>query len=185
MRIKWMILFFVLMSFDIKAQSYLGFRAEPFYLMSSINSNNESKFYSTSFYCVAGLQIFTNVEIEISPGIIFSEGKRYNAYPELGVFGKYFLREGKEYVRCGLLMHFNKGESSNSIHLEGKKIYLGSVGVGTTVNKNFLLEIMYQFPIGEKQYSLEDQLDIYNNHIFTPINLIGLIKLGFGLSFDL
>ena len=168
------------------AQTFsVGFKAEPFYLISSISSNNESHFYPTSFYFLFGANITPNLKLELQPGIIYSESKRFNAFPEVGFFGKYFLNGCKEYVLGGILIHNNWGESSNSVSVKGKKIILGAIGIGICPNKNSLLELSYQFPIGNNQYNTQDELIYTGRTTHSSMDLIGLIKLGFGVSFDL
>ncbi len=153
-------------------------------MISSVNSQTEVNLFTTSFYFLLGVQVTQKFKVELQPGIIYSEDRRYNAIPEIGVLGKYFLRTGKEYLLLGLISHSNWNGSSNSIQAAGKNLFLGSIGVGTKTSKITLLELSYQFPIGNNEYCLQRE---YTNGIqrFTSVDLVGLLKLGFGISFDL
>ena len=63
-------------------------------------------------------------------------------------------------------------------------MFLGSIGIGTHPNKILLLELSYQFSIGNNEYSELNEL-VPSGMRHSTIDLIGIIKLGFGVSFDL
>ncbi|MBS3945751.1 MAG: hypothetical protein KGZ42_09660 [Melioribacter sp.] len=179
------LLFFLLTNYsNILSQSfYGGLKGEAFFLRSQFQFQPESKFYVTSFYLFGGMEINKNIKLDLQYGILLSEGNRYNGF-ETGLIFKYFLRENKEFVSCGVLTHKNSG--TNSFHHISKSNYLlvGTIGLGTYLTDILFIQLSYQIPIGENQYADFRYWDVEKGMLKEPILLINLIKFSIGISFD-
>lgn len=178
-----LVLFFLSINNVCNAQSLnLGIKYEPFYLQSEVNAKNESTFYYTSFYMFCGIKILSDLEFKIEPGFIISE-ERYNGF-ETKFQSKYFFKNNEHYISLGLTLHSNRGGSSHSHRIDSKLMTLLDLTVGTHLSKVLFTEISYQFPVNKSEYG---RTLVWNNsgYTYNPIKLIGLFKLGLGLSFDL
>jgi hypothetical protein len=164
---------------------YLGFKSEPFILFSKVGYETESKFYTTSFFLMGGIKLSSNFYLEVQPGITLAE-ERFNGFGTC-LSGLYFLREGKEYVTIGIVLHSNRGGSSHSRPIDDKNFILGSLGTGIFLSKSIFVQISYQFPLSNSEYGRTIIRNPYdpNKNTYNELILIGLLKLALGLSFNL
>ncbi|NJD21118.1 MAG: hypothetical protein FIA82_00390 [Melioribacter sp.] len=180
------LLLFICTNTIILSQTFhLGVKSEPFFLFSKIDSETESKFYTTSFYLLGGMELNSNIQIEAQYGFLLSEGYRYNGF-ETSLMGKYFIRDKKEHIICGITLHKNGGDNSASHRSEGNFMSIATIGVGTYLTKILFVQALYQFPISDSQYAYNLIWDFREgSYQKIPLKLIGLLKFSVGLSFDL
>lgn len=170
-------------SYSLSQSFYGGLKGEAFFLRSQFHFQPESKFYVTSFYLFGGININKDIKLDLQYGILLSEGNRYNGV-ETGLIFKYFLRENKEFISCGVLTHKNGG--TNSFHHISKSNYLliGTIGLGAYLTDVIFIQLSYQTPFWESQYADFRYWDAENGVIKEPILLINLLKFSVGISFD-
>lgn len=184
-----LIIFLTLFYFSNSAMKsqpfYVGVKSEPFYLTSKIDSEIENKLFVTSFYLLGGVNLTSNIQLETQYGLLLSEGYRYNGF-EICLTGKYFLRENKEFITCGFILHKNGGENSASHISEGNYLSLLSIGIGTYLKEILFIQVLYQFPVSDNLYAnnlyWDFQAGSYNK---IPLRIIGILKLSIGLTLDL
>lgn len=163
----------------------VGFKADPYVLITERFNEIKSFPYVTSFYVLGGIKASSILHFDIEYGLQASEDYGFNGF-EVSLIGKYLLRENKEYILIGYTHHKNGGGNSSGHRTVDKYLSLASLGVGTYISNTFFVQVVYQFPLGDNVYAKFRTWDfikgIYNEE---PLRVIGLVKFGFGVSFDL
>lgn len=185
---KYFIVICLLGSIISKAQPFsLGLKIEPFILFTELDNVNNQNIYSTSFYLQSGFKLSNSAQLEVHYGILLSEGYKFNGF-QTCLMGKYFIRDGMEYIIGGYILHKNGGDNGAYYKTEDKYLSLGSLGIGTYLSKTSLyVQISYQFPINKSDFGYKIIIDATDpqKNSYLKNKLVGLIKLGIGYSFDL
>jgi len=164
----------------------IGLKYEPFVLYTKLGTVEYNDIYFSSFYVQGGIKLNSKIQIEINYGLVLSEGYRFNGF-ETCLFGKYFIWERSEYIIVGYIFHKNGGDNGHYYRTEDKFLSLGTVGIGIFISELFFIQATYQIPFGNNEFGYRinpNTLDP-NKNTYDKNKLVGLFKLGFGLSFDL
>ncbi len=165
-------LFILLINEATNSQSiYFGFHNEFSSIYTNNNNGKEVVFNPGSLYGILGINVLNEFSFETRLGYLFNISNNYGG-PEIG----FYLRSPSFYKRLYLLgginFHIN---IPNNPDIISKTISLAGLGIGVSIYKSFLIEIIYFYPIQKDYIS-------YGPFRGNPA-LSDILKLGIGFNF--
>lgn len=163
----------------LKAQSFIGFKYEPFMLITEVNKSIPGEYsgenvqtYPFSLYLNYSIMLNKDFAFSIRPGVLITDSQ-YNG-AEIMLLTKYYWGD-KNYVFGGLNIHGNYPSSTTA---KGVVIPLLVIGAGFNLIEVIELEVHYELPF-IKEYAWKSPSG------FGPKKINGILKLSLGFEFDL
>lgn len=174
-----------LTSKNVLAQSYFGFRAEPFIFVSQTHNLNfvghspksDLGIYLSSFLFTYKYEVSNKISLSSRAGYLWTNEDRYNGF-EAGQFMQYYLTD-KNYILAGALVHFNKEDFIREFHLKNVVIPFLTFGLGMKFSRLFSTELQFNLPL-VIEYRTSASTFSSNSY-----RLWGIVKLSFGLEWEL
>lgn len=186
MRQQTVILFLLLITNIGLAQSInIGFKIEPSVILTDGLGGKATDETIYSGHFLLGYKFNEKIQIEFQPGFVFFLDK-YNS-SNIGLVGKYYLWGNDSYLLAGLWMNHQRNSNTHLYRGYDFTTVLGSMGYGIFLGKIVFCQLSYQFPIGNNDIGYTIMQNAFDPRLntFVKEEMIGILKFGLGLSFDL
>lgn len=181
----------------LKAQTHsIGFRIEPFLFLSKNDAlapighsrGEEAHIDYKSFMLQYEYSFSEEMFLSTRVGYLGTSHEIFNGF-EIGEYFGYFLSK-KSYLLIGLNIHKNQEDISQYI-VKDVTIPFIVPGCGVKIGNNLSVELQYHYPLSKKYKEQVVQWYDPNANVYEPYNkianynLVGILKLSFGVEFDL
>lgn len=192
MRVK--ILFFLVMfiNFCTLAQTYFGFRAEPFYELTKIEKRIDYPIPTTTIEnssngnfalsLALSFDVSEKIGISIRPGFVL--GGLYSGF-DGGLLIAYDVFRNC-YILGGVNTHLNFGGGGNTLSSDGVTIPYAVTGLGFDISRNGSIELQFNYSLNQVSYGSERHMQ--SSPPYTTMSyyrIPWLIKVSFGLGWEL
>lgn len=181
-----LILLFLLINNISLAQSVnTGFKVEPSTIFTDGLGGKKTDQTIFSGYFLLGYKFNERMQIEFQPGFVFF-GDKYNS-SNIGFVGKYYISENTSYLTAGVWMNSQRNSDTHLYRGYDFTMVLGSIGYGIYLGRAMFFQLSYQFPIGNNNIGYKIIQNAFDPRLntFVKEEMIGILKFGLGLSFDL
>lgn len=197
MRLFLMVYVYLIISSNIIAQSHsIGFRIEPFLFLSKNDAlapighsrEEEAHIDFKSFVVVYNYQFSEDMFLSTRVGYLGTSPEIFNGF-EVGEYFGYFLSK-KSYFLLGFNFHKNQEEISQYIVKDVTMPFLVPA-LGTKIGNKISVELQYHYPLLKKYKEQIVQWYDPNSGVYdvyektADYNLVGILKLSFGVEFNL
>jgi hypothetical protein len=178
-----LIVVLVITGSNVSAQTIqAGFRFEPAFTLTNVNSENEVNFSPYSLYASIKGNISERISLEVRPGYFMGE-ENYGG-PELGGFFHYRVIDGWK-ILLGYNYHSNTWlGGSNNRGGYSKKINHTAVGLLYQKDSKLSFDITYFIP-HDRVFGYSNHIDSMGKSVLSEKKVNGIIKLGFSIMWDI